>query len=325
MTSRQVLEELEVPMTPDLDLDEARHSSAVLPPLGSQPMNNNGNGHEQEPDSDSRLRAAMSFSSPDESQSQTQDLRKRKVDVTMSVDRDSPSPKRGILSIGEDLSLHQSSIEFDSSEEDEFHSELVVGRAGARRRGPEAPGGGAGGASGMKAGSRRQLFSRSKSSKHNYSMPVIPSSNPNHLAPNQQNRRASLPHNLKIPQITITPSSPSPDPNHPDYPEFFEDKLYLESKNMSTSSESSSAVAAAAGTGAPARPPMSKEPSACRSEMDVDEAVGVQSVVMGSPASESGSLSLKLSQGSPATPSPVASPMKAGDRDSVELIEVSAS
>jgi hypothetical protein len=43
-----------------------------------------------------------------------------------------------------------------------------------------------------------------------------------------QNRRASLPYNLKIPAITITPSSPSPDPNHPDYPEFFEDRLYLE-------------------------------------------------------------------------------------------------
>ena len=26
----------------------------------------------------------------------------------------------------------------------------------------------------------------------------------------------------------MTPSSPSPDPNHPDYPEFFEDRLYLE-------------------------------------------------------------------------------------------------
>jgi hypothetical protein len=44
-------------------------------------------------------------------------------------------------------------------------------------------------------------------------------------------RRASLPHNLKIPAITITPSSPSPDPNHPDYPEFFEDRMYLETKN----------------------------------------------------------------------------------------------
>ena len=43
-----------------------------------------------------------------------------------------------------------------------------------------------------------------------------------------QNRRASLPHNLKIPAITITPSSPSPDPNHPDYPEFFQDRFYLE-------------------------------------------------------------------------------------------------
>ena len=44
-------------------------------------------------------------------------------------------------------------------------------------------------------------------------------------------RRASLPHNLKIPAITITPSSPSPDPNHPDYPEFFQDRFYLETLN----------------------------------------------------------------------------------------------
>ena len=47
--------------------------------------------------------------------------------------------------------------------------------------------------------------------------------------------RASLPHNWKIPEIKIIPSSPCLDPNHPDYPEFFEDKIYLESK---TSSES---------------------------------------------------------------------------------------
>ena len=33
---------------------------------------------------------------------------------------------------------------------------------------------------------------------------------------------------MKMPIIKVTPSSPSPDPNHPDYPEFFEDKLYLE-------------------------------------------------------------------------------------------------
>ena len=32
---------------------------------------------------------------------------------------------------------------------------------------------------------------------------------------------------MKMPIIKVTPSSPSPDPNHPDYPEFFEDKLYL--------------------------------------------------------------------------------------------------
>ena len=28
--------------------------------------------------------------------------------------------------------------------------------------------------------------------------------------------------------IQVTPSSPSPDPNHPDYPEFFEDRVFLE-------------------------------------------------------------------------------------------------
>ena len=37
-----------------------------------------------------------------------------------------------------------------------------------------------------------------------------------------------MPPNMKMPIIKVTPSSPSPDPNHPDYPEFFEDKLYLE-------------------------------------------------------------------------------------------------
>ena len=37
-----------------------------------------------------------------------------------------------------------------------------------------------------------------------------------------------MPMNMKMPIIKVTPSSPSPDPNHPDYPEFFEDKLYLE-------------------------------------------------------------------------------------------------
>ena len=45
------------------------------------------------------------------------------------------------------------------------------------------------------------------------------------------NRRASLPHNMKIPTITVTPSSPSPDPDHPDYPEFFEAQMFKESMN----------------------------------------------------------------------------------------------
>ena len=40
-------------------------------------------------------------------------------------------------------------------------------------------------------------------------------------------RRKSMPSNMKMPIIKVTPSSPSPDPNHPDYPEFFEDPLYL--------------------------------------------------------------------------------------------------
>jgi len=33
---------------------------------------------------------------------------------------------------------------------------------------------------------------------------------------------------MKMPLIKVTPSSPSPDPNHPDYPEFFEDRVFLE-------------------------------------------------------------------------------------------------
>jgi hypothetical protein len=41
-------------------------------------------------------------------------------------------------------------------------------------------------------------------------------------------RRKSMPSNMKMLIIKVTPSSPSPDPNHPDYPEFFEGKLYLD-------------------------------------------------------------------------------------------------
>lgn len=115
----------------------------------------------------------------------------------------------------------------------------------------------------LKARSRRQQFKRSKvcgrvapsdfgssemasqcvnssfqSNRTNYSMPVASTSSPQKCGSQQQSRRASLPHNLKIPAITITPSSPCPDPNHPDYPEFFEDKLYLETKRKSSTSSS---------------------------------------------------------------------------------------
>ena len=45
----------------------------------------------------------------------------------------------------------------------------------------------------------------------------------------EHNNRSSLPHNMKIPEITITPSSASLHPNDPDYPEFFEGKMYRES------------------------------------------------------------------------------------------------
>jgi len=92
---------------------------------------------------------------------------------------------------------------------------------------------------------KRKSFQRSKMMAH--SMPVHPSdvhADLHQLVSSdsfQQNgRRASLPHNLKIPHITITPSSPSPDPNHPDYPEFFEDKMYLESYKSVCSLGSSS-------------------------------------------------------------------------------------
>ena len=52
-------------------------------------------------------------------------------------------------------------------------------------------------------------------------------------------RRRSIPPNMKMPIIKVTPSSPSPDPNHPDYPEFFEDKLYLEHRASAISSQDS--------------------------------------------------------------------------------------
>ena len=80
----------------------------------------------------------------------------------------------------------------------------------------------------------RLNFHRSKSAKISASMPT--ESKAPHSVATPQNRRASLPHNLKIPAITITPSSPSPDPNHPDYPEFFQDRFYLETLNKCSES-----------------------------------------------------------------------------------------
>ena len=87
---------------------------------------------------------------------------------------------------------------------------------------------------------KRLVFQRSRQDKGANSMPsetMIKKKNGD-----KGSRRASLPHNLKIPLITITAPSPSPDINDPDYPEFFQDKPYLEStKNgfvMSTSIES---------------------------------------------------------------------------------------
>ena len=54
----------------------------------------------------------------------------------------------------------------------------------------------------------RLNFHRSKSAKISASMPT--ESKAVHRETDPPNRRASLPHNLKIPAITITPSSPSP-------------------------------------------------------------------------------------------------------------------
>jgi hypothetical protein len=51
--------------------------------------------------------------------------------------------------------------------------------------------------------------------------------NDHELVSMSMERRKLMPYNMKMPIIRVTPSSPSPDPNHPDYPEFFEDKLYL--------------------------------------------------------------------------------------------------
>ena len=79
---------------------------------------------------------------------------------------------------------------------------------------------------------KRKCFRQSSKGFRMYSMPA---SNLNINVQNKNahlyNNRASLPHNMKVPEIKITPSSPCLDPNDPDYPEFHEGKLYLESKN----------------------------------------------------------------------------------------------
>ena len=85
------------------------------------------------------------------------------------------------------------------------------------------------------AKSKRLIFQRSRQDKGANSMPS--ESWAKIERGEKSNRRASLPHNLKIPVIIFTPPSPSPDINDPDYPEFFQDRPYLESKVncMSTS------------------------------------------------------------------------------------------
>ena len=88
--------------------------------------------------------------------------------------------------------------------------------------------------------SKRKKFRSSKMSR--YSMPITTTASQD--SDDQQdktasNRRASLPHNMKIPAIKITPSTPSPDPDHPDYPEYFEDRLYLDTMSSVESSTGS--------------------------------------------------------------------------------------
>merc|ERR1719209_191400 len=69
------------------------------------------------------------------------------------------------------------------------------------------------------------------------SMPIpVDSGPPCHRSP----RRKSEPTNMKMPLIKVTPSSPSPDPNHPDYPEFFEDRVFLEQQRRLGGSRTSS-------------------------------------------------------------------------------------
>merc|ERR1719500_614398 len=84
---------------------------------------------------------------------------------------------------------------------------------------------------------RRKLFARSKSEKTMSSMPIPVDCGP----PCQPSpRRKSEPTNMRMPLIKVTPSSPSPDPNHPDFPEFFEDRVFLEQQNRKRGSSRTS-------------------------------------------------------------------------------------
>jgi len=81
---------------------------------------------------------------------------------------------------------------------------------------------------------RRKLFARSKSEKTMCSMPIpVDPGHPCQRSP----RRKSEP---TMPLIKVTPSSPSPDPNHPDYPEFFEGRIFLEQQKRRKSSSRTS-------------------------------------------------------------------------------------
>ena len=88
------------------------------------------------------------------------------------------------------------------------------------------------------ANKKRKIFQQTSKRSGACSMPtsLFPDMEWQNKNVHLYNNRASLPHNLKIPEIRIIPSSPSLDPNDPDYPEFYEGKLYIESKNSSSSS-----------------------------------------------------------------------------------------
>ena len=74
------------------------------------------------------------------------------------------------------------------------------------------------------AESRRRTFARNRVDPSSYSMPA----QQNFQQEVPKERRSSMPSNMKLPLIKVTPSSPSPHPDDPDYPEFFQCNTYLE-------------------------------------------------------------------------------------------------